>query len=54
MQKYNITYVMTGGITIEANSKEEAIEKFNAYPEHVLYENASPSEITDIFVDEPE
>ena len=54
MQKYTITYAITGGMTIEANTEEEAIEKFNAYPEYELYENANPSEITDIVAEEPE
>ena len=52
MNIFTITYAMTGGIEIEAKTEERARELFYKIPEHELYENAMPTEITDVFVDE--
>jgi len=52
MKRFNITFAITGGVTIEAETEAEAKEKFNKYKEHELYEHANPSEITEIFEEE--
>lgn len=52
-RKFIITYEITGALTIEAETMEQAREIFEKIPEFELYENASPSEITGIFYEDP-
>jgi len=54
---YTISFVKYGGITIEAESEEEALDIFNsdAGQEDAMYElanNYSPLDITDIIEEE--
>ena len=48
MRTFDITYAITGGITVEAETEEQARAIFDTYTQTQLYEDASPAEITDI------
>lgn len=50
--KYVVTFALTGGITIEADTKEDAIKQFEQIDGCTLYENAGEFEWTDIFAEE--
>ena len=54
MKKFIISYAITGRVAIEADTESEAIEKLDEYTELELYENANPSEITDILIEDSE
>lgn len=54
MKKFVITFAMTGGITLEAENEEQAREMFDKIPQHELYEDAAPAEITDIHEEDDE
>jgi len=47
--QYTVCYAFTGGISIEAESEEQAKDLFDKMNESTLYENASPVEITEVF-----
>jgi len=49
MKKFIITYAFTGGTTIEAETEQEAREKFETISEFNLYEDSAPVEVTNIF-----
>lgn len=49
MKKFVITFAMTGGVTLEAETEKQAREMFDKIPEHELYEDVTPAEITDIY-----
>lgn len=52
MKRFIITYAMTGGVTIEAETEEKARELFDKMPECELYESTIPAEITEIYEEE--
>ena len=51
MKKFTITFASTGGVTIEADTEEEAIEKFDNMSEFELSQELSENgiEMTEIF-----
>jgi hypothetical protein len=54
MPKFIVTFMASGGITIETDTKEQAEEKFNNYPDSLLMDelNANGIEMTDIFTED--
>jgi hypothetical protein len=56
MPKFLITFMASGGIAIEAETEEQAKEKFNNYPDNLLLDelDANGIEMTDIFEDDSE
>lgn len=49
MKKFVITYAMTGGVTLEAETEEQAREMFDKISEHELYDDTTPAEITNVY-----
>ena len=49
---YTICYQITGGIEIEAETEDEAVDIFNELDLSTLYENSGDASITEIFEDD--
>lgn len=48
---FTICYQITGGVVIDAETEDEALEIFNDLDLQTLYEEAGDAEITEIFED---
>jgi hypothetical protein len=54
--RFLVTYMASAGITIEANSEDEAKDKFNQIPANLLLDELEENgiEITDCFTEDVE